>query len=84
MGAKGLWNHDAYFDTVDDWMRQDDLYARRRGAPRPPEEGSSADAFVTAMWRRYRSTVPQQSDGASVRMWDARRREWTPNSKPAR
>ena len=84
MGAKGLWNHDAYFANVEDWMREEDLYARRRGVPRPPEEGSSADAFVTAMWRRYRSAVPPQKDGTIVRMWNAHMGAWAPNSKPVR
>lgn len=36
MNAKGLWNHDAYFEVVDDWMRTEDLYAENRlNFPRP-------------------------------------------------
>lgn len=36
MNAKSVWNHDAYFEVVDDWMRQEDLYAEHRGEiPRP-------------------------------------------------
>ncbi|MCC5842187.1 MAG: hypothetical protein JJT96_18875 [Opitutales bacterium] len=36
MNAKSIWNHDAYFEVVDDWMRPVDLYAdHRQGFPRP-------------------------------------------------
>src|SRR5690606_31442538 len=55
LGAKSLWNHNAYFDGVDDWMREEDIYAAKRaGARRPSTEGSSFEPFVDAMWRLYR------------------------------
>ncbi|PZE22256.1 hypothetical protein [Paenibacillus xerothermodurans] len=86
MGAKHIWNHDAFFDNVDDWMRVEDIYAdERNGIPRPPEEGGAFvpwDDFVTDMWARYRSQVPKQRDGGSPRMWDTSQSgpiKWVPN-----
>lgn len=70
MGAKAQWNHDAFFDYYDRWMRQDDPYAERRGAhPRPAREGKSLDPFVDAMWAAYRSQVPRQAGARDNRVW---------------
>jgi hypothetical protein len=70
MGAKALWNHDAFFDYVDRWMRQDDPYASaRKNSPRPKEEGKSQDAFVDAMWMAYRNKVPDQQGGKEPTKW---------------
>ncbi|MEX0929395.1 MAG: hypothetical protein WDZ53_08320 [Balneolales bacterium] len=69
MEAKRLWNHDAFFDNVERWMRQ---------------EGSTFDPFVDAMWHQYRPEVPRQPDGDTHRKWvridgvD----QWVPNEKP--
>jgi hypothetical protein len=46
LGAKGIWNHDAYFDYVDRWMKGD-----VGGA-----DGSSA--FADEMWSLYRDNLP--------------------------
>lgn len=69
MGAKALWNHDAFFDYVDRWMRPDDPFASARGTPRPKEEGRSQDAFVDAMWAAYRNKVPDQPGGKENLQW---------------
>lgn len=69
MGAKALWNHDAFFDYVDRWMRPDDPFASARGTPRPKEEGRSQDAFVDAMWAAYRNKVPDQPGGKENFQW---------------
>ena len=83
MGAKAAWNHNAYFDNVEDWMRQEDLYAAGRGGrARPSEEGSTFDAFVDAMWRTHRAAVPSQADGTSSRMWNASTGAWVSNPRP--
>ncbi|MCK5788167.1 MAG: T9SS type A sorting domain-containing protein, partial [Chlamydiia bacterium] len=69
MEGKAAWNHNAFFDNVDDWMRTTDLYAADRGAayPRPSAEGKSnmfhKDPFVNEMWVKYRAQVPSQADG---------------------
>lgn len=83
MGAKSTWDHNAFFDNVDDWMRQEDLYvAGRNGIVRPSEERSSFDAFVNAMWAAHRSAVPMQPDGASSRAWNASTGKWVSNPRP--
>mgnify|MGYP001140117923 CR=1 FL=1 len=70
MGAKGLWNHNAYFDNVEDWMRQEDLYAANRdGYARNSQERASFETFVNTMWMLYRDEVPNQSDGDVDLKW---------------
>jgi hypothetical protein len=86
MGAKALWNHDAFFDYADRWMRQDDPYAAARGdSPRPAQEGKSQDTFVDAMWTAYRNKVPDQPGGKEPTKWiwnaDRRTGKYIPNPK---
>lgn len=70
MGAKALWNHDAFFDYYDDWMNPEDPSAGRRGGrPRPKQEGKSLDPFVDAMWRAHRSAVPVQPGASANLKW---------------
>jgi len=77
MKAKALWNHDAFFDYNDRWMRQDDPFASARGdSPRPSQEGKSQDEFVDAMWAAYRSKVPDQPGGKEQKRW-----EWNSDGK---
>jgi hypothetical protein len=74
MGAKSDWNHNAFFDNVDDWMRKTDLYAaNRQGHPRPPDETTTFDPFVDAFWTLHRGDVPAQPDGPSDLKWDVNR-----------
>lgn len=74
MGGVDSWNHDAFFDYCDRWMRQDDPYAdRRNGYKRPREEGSSYELFVDRMWAKYRSSTEQPMAGHSRRwMWTSK------------
>lgn len=61
MKAIILWGHDAHFDYVDRWMREDDPYQSQRGDfPRPKGEGDTFDPFVTAMWKAHRAAAPEQ------------------------
>jgi MYXO-CTERM domain-containing protein len=55
LGARAVWNHDAYFDYVDRWMTGD-----VDGA-----DGSSS--FVEAMWERYRDAEPARIVSPSCR-----------------
>jgi hypothetical protein len=58
MNAIKLWGHDAFFDYVDRWMREDDSFVTERGIyKRPAEEGKAADKFVTEMWKAYRARL---------------------------
>ena len=50
IGAKGLWNHDAYFDYQDWWM---EVWV----AGDPSRRGAWSSTFADNMWYAYRSTV---------------------------
>lgn len=77
MGAKALWNHDAFFDYADRWMRKDDPYAAaRQDLPRPKQEGGTPDPFVDAMWAAYREKIPAQADAGDPVKWT-----WNPDRK---
>jgi hypothetical protein len=87
MGAKSQWDHNVFFAVLDDWMRQEDIYASQRGGrARPSQERSSFDAFVDAFWQAHRNgSVPAQPDGTSSRMWDVNQSgsdKWVPNPRP--
>ncbi len=86
MKAIKLWNHDAFFDYCDRWMRLDDPYAARRGGhPRPRQETHTYDPFVDRMWRTYRDQAPPQPMAGNPRMliWDDNGRQvWVANPKP--
>lgn len=86
MGAKALWNHDAFFDYYDRWMAKDDPYAAGRGGvARPKQEGKALDPFVNAMWDAWRAKIPSQPGGREHRKWvwiDARKGEFVPNPGP--
>ncbi len=86
MKAIGLWRHDAFFDYVDRWMREDDPYAEaRNGHPRPRREGDTMDPFVTAMWKAHRKNAPKQEMAGNPQMWvwgEGDSWTWEPNPKP--
>lgn len=86
MKAIKLWNHDAYFDYLDRWMRESDPYSKARGKhKRPKQETTTFDPFVTAMWKAHRMNAPQQDMAGNPRMWiwgEGRSWNWVPNPKP--
>jgi hypothetical protein len=64
MNAKSVWNHDAYFEVVDDWMRMEDIYAGQRGGlprpdtnnlPYPPQPG--LDPALVLLWTQAPETT---------------------------
>ena len=70
MKAISAWQHDAFFDYCDRWMREDDPYTDKRGSlPRPAKETTTYDPFVDAMWRAHRPTAPEQSMSGKNRKW---------------
>lgn len=80
--AVKIWGHDAFFDYVDRWMREDDPYKEARGTyPRPRTEGKAFDPFVTAMWREYRDMAPEQEkSGNNFKfVWEGRKGIWVEN-----
>jgi hypothetical protein len=82
--AVKLWNHDAHFDYVDRWMREDDPYQAARGIyPRPAAEANTFDPFVTAMWRAHRAQAPAQEMAGHPRkwVWQGNKGAWVDNGK---
>ncbi|MBI3831633.1 MAG: hypothetical protein HY291_19085 [Planctomycetes bacterium] len=85
MKAIQAWEHDAFFDYCDRWMREDDPYKEKRGAhPRPPDETTTYDPFVDAMWKTYRKTAPEQDWSGKNRKWiTGKVGKWEPNERIA-
>jgi hypothetical protein len=84
MKAIKLWGHDAHFDYVDRWMREDDPYKEARGKyPRPAKETQTFDPFVTAMWNAHRKNAPAQEMAGNHRkwVWEGNKGVWIPNRK---
>jgi hypothetical protein len=77
MGAKALWNHDAYFDFVDRWMRPEEPFATPSWYPAGCTR--SVDLFVEQMWTAHRQHVPVQPGGTAPRRW-----MWTPGQRHGR
>ena len=85
MKAIKLWNHDAHFDYIERWMREDDPYASARGNhPRPKSETTTFDPFVTEMWKAHRKNAPEQEMAGNNRkwVWQGDKGAWIPNPKP--
>jgi len=79
-----LWGHDAHFDYVDRWMREDDPYKEARGNhPRPGGETKTFDPFVTEMWKAHRQNAPEQEMSGIQRkwVWQGNKGVWIPNEK---
>lgn len=84
MKAIKLWGHDAYFDYVDRWMREDDPYKEARGNhKRPSGETKTFDPFVTAIWKAHRNNAPEQEmSGKNLKwVWQGNKGVWEPNTK---
>lgn len=80
MKAKAIWNHDAYFDYVDRYMRNDSsiIYFSHttQWSHTPPPDAhlgapvaASYDPFANAMWKAYRTKVPVQPGGKDSLKW---------------
>ncbi len=85
MRAIPIWEHDAFFDYCDRWMRPDDPYAEARaGFRRPHQETGSFDPFVDGMWRAYRGDAPQQpySEKNAKWVWEEGQGKWVANPRP--
>jgi hypothetical protein len=84
MNAIQLWGHDAYFDYVDRWMREDDPFLAARGKhPRPSGETKTFDPFVTEMWKAHRTNAPLQEMAGNHRkwVWQGNKGAWISNEK---
>ncbi|MEJ7768985.1 MAG: hypothetical protein WKF89_14305 [Chitinophagaceae bacterium] len=82
MKAIKLWGHDAYFDYIERWMRDDDPYKIARGNhARPKAETTTFDPFVTAMWKTHRNKAPiqEKSGNNQVWTWKGNKGVWLPN-----
>lgn len=87
MNAKATWNHDAYFEVVDDWMRMEDIYAEQRGTlPRPDTNNqpypsvSGLDTAIVLLWTQAPETTA--NDPFVTWMWHAYRNSDTVPPQP--
>lgn len=84
MKAIKPWGHDAFFDYIERWMREDDPYANARGGRRRPRaETTTNDPFVTAMWKAHRKNAPEQemSNNNLKWVWQGSKGVWEPNQR---
>lgn len=84
MKAIKLWGHDAFFDYIERWMREDDPYKAARGNhPRPGGETETLDPFVTEMWKAHRKNAPEQEiSGKNFKWkWEGEKGLWFPNPR---
>ena len=84
MKAIKPWGHDAFFDYIERWMRDDDPYESARGGRRRPRaETTTNDPFVTAMWKAHRKNAPEQEMSNNNRkwVWQGNQGAWEPNPK---
>jgi hypothetical protein len=83
MKAIKPWGHDAFFDYIERWMREDDPYESARGTRRPRAETTTNDTFVTAMWKAHRKNAPEQqmSNNNMKWVWQGNKGVWEPNPK---
>ncbi len=85
MMAKEMWNHDAYFDYVDQWMSPEESFPVPKWLPKGCKR--SVDPFMEEMWAAYRESVPEQPGGKDNLKWvwtdmKTRTGEWVENPKP--
>ena len=84
MKAIKPWSHDAFFDYIERWMREDDPYESARGGRRRPRaETTTNDPFVTAMWKAHRKNAPEQemSNNNMKWVWQGGKGVWEINPK---
>jgi hypothetical protein len=90
MKAIKIWGHDAFLDYCDRWIDDDPRYKEARGLNLQPDwETNTWDPFVTAMWKAYRKTAPEQEmSGQNFKSsWERKpdgtwHISWAPNPKP--
>ncbi len=84
-----IWGHDAFFDYYDRWIDDDPHYKEARGLNLQPQwETDTFDPFVTAMWKAFRKSAPEQEmSGQNFKaVWEKKpdgwHIRWEPNPKP--
>jgi hypothetical protein len=76
IGAKKIWNHDAFFDYCDRFMTEQKTVYDGYTVSGTEYMGKAFDNFVNFMYRWYRPTAPVQ-DGATNNMkWMPLDRKW--------
>ncbi len=83
MGAVQAWNHDAFFDDLDRWMRRDDPFA----ADRAPHKRPAAETTTSIRGRDVAGllqTAPDQLRAGNPRQFvrHGRKGVWVPNPHP--
>ncbi len=67
MSARAMWNHDAYFDLIDQYMLPEVSADIPKWLPAGCKRG--VDLFAEEMWAAYRSRVPAQENGKDNYKW---------------
>lgn len=67
MGARSLWNHDAFFELADYWMSPDLVFEFPTWLPKGCHRG--VDLFVEDMWHAHRASAPRQPPGKDNLKW---------------
>ncbi|HUV41464.1 MAG TPA: hypothetical protein VMW23_06740 [Sedimentisphaerales bacterium] len=68
IGAKQIWNHDAFFDYCDRWMAEQPTPYRQADAP-TAFMTKAVDPFVDNMYRAYRDTIGEQPGATNNMKW---------------
>ena len=68
IGAKQVWNHDAFFDYCDRWMTEPPTLYKKAGAP-TAFMTKAVDAFVDNMYHAYRDGIPEQPGARNNMKW---------------
>jgi hypothetical protein len=82
MRAQAAWDHDAFFDLCDRWMRPEELFEVPKWYPKGCTR--TVDPFLEEMWAAYRSQAPAQPGATTPpRQWvwnaDGRGGRWVAN-----
>lgn len=67
MGARQIWDNDAFFDHMDYWMLEANWWNRPSWLPL--NCGKTYDRYLQDMWTAYREDVPVQSGGTNHVKW---------------
>jgi hypothetical protein len=76
IGAKKIWNHDAFFDYCDRFMTEQKTVYDGYSVNGLEYMGKAFDNFVNFMYRWYRNTAPVQDGATNNQKWMPLDRKW--------
>jgi hypothetical protein len=78
IGAKKVWNHDAFFDYCDRYMTEQAVVYNGTGVS-TDLMGRAFDNFVNFMYVYYRKSLPVQEGAANNMKWEPLDQKWVPD-----